>query len=66
MRSKLFAAETRNPHIPIPLKMQLNVLHFQSGRLPVLGHLTAGRHHVLDEVVGDLKQDVFHVVVEHF
>ena len=55
VRSEFFSAESRNPHVPIALKMELNVFHFQSGGFPVFGHHATGCYHVLDEIVGDLN-----------
>ena len=39
-------------------KVQLNIPHFQCVRLPMFGNLTWCRYHTLDEVIGDLKQQL--------
>jgi len=59
-------AEARDPHLPVLLERQLDVLHVQSRRLPVFGEQRRRVDQRLDELVGDRQQHVLHIVLQLF
>ena len=63
IRTQILAPEPRNPHVPVPVQMQLHIPHLERIRVAVFRHLARGVDHVLDEIIRDLQQRFLDVVV---
>merc|ERR1719397_466872 len=63
-RTQLLRSKARNPHVPVPLKNNLNIPYINIVCLPVLGKGTGLAHGVLNEVISNLQQDVLYILVQ--
>merc|ERR1719397_184907 len=65
-RTQLLRSKARNPHVPVPLKNNLNIPYINIVCLPVLGKGTGLAHSVLNEVISNLQKDVFYILIQLF